>query len=62
MKTFGVYYAHNKDGKRNGDVIIIQRPHKGQPAKVLTQLNYAERFALIGELFNPVDAKDQRTE
>ena len=57
MKTFTVYYSHDKDGKRNGNVIVVRRPYKGKPAQAIATLNNAERYALIGELFNPVDPK-----
>lgn len=56
MKEFSVYYSHNEDGSKNGKVILIRRKHRGKPAQCIAVLTQEERYALIGELFNPVDA------
>ena len=57
MKTFSVYYGHDRDGSRNGKVILIRRKHKGKPAQCIAVLTQEERYALIGELFNPIDTR-----
>lgn len=57
MKTFSVYYGHDRDGARNGKVILIRRKHKGKPAQCIAVLTQEERYALIGELFNPIDTR-----
>lgn len=57
MRTFSVYYGHNEDGSRSGKIIVVQRASRKKPAQVIAILTNEERYALIGELFNPVDTR-----